>query len=400
MSLDIIVASIHELLNNTYTKFIISTTDNDLEDWFDIKSVLAEKIPNKHLIIEPFQEKQLFVRMLEQTVELNETNVNLLSQAFELCNGFPQQLKQLLVNLYANHGISIEENRVTFVAEAFQNLLNQECVDFDIEALCQKKTGMKTILQLISIWGAPIASNILYDFLDFFCDIDPISIFQNEIQEIVGILESLHILKRSYENRMMLFQFKHDSIKLSVTNYFRDDCALAFLHYSIYEYIMARADKDHNYYWNQYYYSLRAYHSFSAQTDDWIKYNYTYGNGFFEKNLFKEAEKIFSRLENVAPSLSGEQLLTIGITFFQCGKYYKADNLLSIIQNRNLAENFSLSQMVDLYTYQARTRSCTLDSAKALEAIYQAESLPIDEESLVLRVLGVKQSLLFVARGI
>ena len=62
-------------------------------------------------------------------------------------------------------------------------------------------------------------------------------------------------------------------------------------------------------------------------------------------------------------------------------------------------ENFSLEQLIQLYTFQARSRSCLLDSTQALEAIHQAECLNIKDPRLHVTLIGTKQSILFLAPG-
>lgn len=398
-SLDVIVSVMHEVMDNAHIRFIICTTDDDLKSRFDIKSILAEKIPNKSMLISPFQQKHLFARMLERTFELNEVDIKLLSQTFELCHGFPQRFKEILINLYTIQGITVDGDRAQFVFDIFNQQLIKDELTFDIDALCQKQKGVRTVLQIVVLWGNPIPSVILYDFLDFFADIDPIPLFKKEIGETIQTLENLHILTRFYDNHMILFQFEHDSLKLSIRKYFSDDRSIPFLHFSIYEYLMQLQDIENSVYWSRYYQELLAYHSYVAQADKWVDYNYSYGSHFFEINMFKEAEKIFSRLETVVSSLSGIQLLTMGITFFYCGQYYKADDLLSIIQSRNLTDNFSLEQYIKLYIFQARTRSCILDSKRALEAISQAEQLNVQNSNYRIMILGAKQSIMFLAPG-
>lgn len=399
MSLDIIISVIHELLYNTRIKFVICTTDDDLKSRFDIKSILAQKIPNKPMLISPFRQKHLFARMIENTFELEESDIKLLSQTFELCHGIPQRFKEILINLYATQGIVIDGDKAQFVLDTFNRQLVKGSISFDIDALCQKQKGVKTILQIVALWGGPIPSTILYDFFTFFADIDPIPLFKDEITQSLNILEELHILTRTYDEHTISFQFEHDSLKLAIVKYFNDDRAVSFLHYSIYEYLMRLKEITHSFYWRRYYQSLLAYHSFAAQADKWIDYNYSYGYYFFEKDMFKEAEVVFLRLETVIPSLSGLQLLTMGITFFYCGQYHKAEDILSNIQSRNLINNFSLEQKIKLFIFQARARSCILDNKRALEAINHAERLYVQDNRLRMMILGTKQSVLFLTPG-
>lgn len=398
-SLDIIVSTIHELLCDMHLKFIICTTDDDLKDRFDIKSILAEKIPNKQLVIHPFQQKQLFARMIEHTFDLNEANIKLLSRVFELCHGVPQQFKEILINLYAAQGIVVDGNKAQFVMDAFQQLLVRGGITFDIESLCQKQKGAKAILQIIALWGAPISSSILYEFLDYLAGIDPIPILREDARKTLQSLEDLHIISRTFEDHTIQLQFEHDSLKLAVGEYYRDDRIVPFLHYSFYEYLMTLSDELEKPYWRRYYQSLLAYHSYAAQTDGWIDYNYNYGFTFFTAGLFNEAERLFSRLESVVATLSGKQLLTMGITLFYCGYYRKADDLLSNISSRGLMDRLSFEEIVTLYIFQARTRSCTLDSTRALEAIAQAEDLDISDSRLQIMLIGTKQSILYLTPG-
>ena len=148
-SLEIMVSVIHELIHNSHVRFILCTTDEDLENRVDIKNILVEKIPNKPMIISPFQQKQLFARMLESTFDLDEENIKLLSRTFELCNGFPQRFKEILINLYTMQGITVDGDQAKFVSETFSKQLIKNELSFDIDSLCQKHKSAKIILEIM-----------------------------------------------------------------------------------------------------------------------------------------------------------------------------------------------------------------------------------------------------------
>lgn len=398
-SLDVISAVIHELAYDTRLKYIICTTDEDLDQRFDIKSVLAEKIPNKPLNISPLQHKQLFVRMLERTFDLDEANIKLLSQAFDLCSGIPQKFKELLINIYTAQGIIIDGRKARFASDIFKTMIIKGEISFDIDALCQKKKAAKTVLQIISFWGGPISPNILYEVIEYIANIDSIPFFEKEIAQVIQELEALHILSRTYENRTLLLQFKHDSVKIAVSEYFREDNLIPFLHFCFYEYLMTREDVTSSPYWQQYYKSLRAYHSYAAHADDWIEYNYQYGQEFFEKNMFEAAETIFLRLESALINLTARELLTIGKTFFFCGQYQKTDNVLSMFHARKLVSDLGNHDAIHLYLLQAYTKSCLLNSVQALAAISEAEKLCRGDNPSHIKIQGAKQSILFLLPG-
>lgn len=397
-SLNVIIPVIHELLCNAHIRFFLCTTDEDLENRLDIKQTLAEKIPNRPLIIHAFQQKQLFARMLEHSFDLDETNIKLLVQAFELCQGIPQQFKIILINLYTKQGIEVGKERARFIPEVFKNMLLKGEMSIDIDALCKEHKNAKVILQTIAFWGAPVPMKILYDFLDFYVE-NGIPILREETKRTLQDLEQRHILSYTFEDFLPQYQFEHDSLTLAVREYFRNDPSVSFLHFNIYEYLMQHKNEQEQPYWRNHYQSLLTYHAYASQADGWIDCNFLYGKSFFDESRYEEALSILSRLNSSSASLSGEQLLIMAITLYHCGHYQQADELLSIIRTKNLMRNFSPDQLILLYIFQARSRSCLLDSTQALEAIQQAEDLNITDPRHYVALMGAKQSILFLAPG-
>lgn len=396
-SIDVIASLTHEFLNNESIRFIFSTTKEDLENRFDIKSVLAEKIRNKPVEITEFKEKQLFVRMLEHSFDLNEQNISLLSQAFELCHGVPQRFKEILINLYASQGIEINSAKARFVTDTFRKIMVKKEISFDVDSLCQKQKSAKIILQVTALWGEPISCNVLLQFLKYYSNVDFIPLLEDDIRETLQFLENTHVLSKTYSNNIVLYQFEHDSLKIAVNDYFADDRSVPFLHFNIYCFIKTLDAELKLPYWHQYYHSLLACHSFASQADGWIDYNYSYGYGFFEKCLYQEAHIIFSRLESAAATLSGEQLLNMGITFFYCGQYRKANDIFKNILSNGLHKNFSDELMITLHIFLSRSYCCILDVKNALDTIAEAEKLSIADERLNIMVLGARQSILFLS---
>lgn len=207
----------------------------------------------------------------------------------------------------------------------------------------------------------------------------------------------MHVLSRSYRDKTILLHYEHDSLKIAVKEYFKNERSIQFLHLNIYEFIKSVNSSQEQTYWDEYQHSLLAYHSYEAQIDGWIEYNFAYGYDFFKNKLYKEAEVIFARLESSITSLLGEQILIMGITLFYCGQYHKANDLFKNIWAHELLNDFSEEQLVKLYIFQARSRSCILETQSALELIVQAEKLDISDEHLQMLLLGTKQSILYLS---
>jgi len=399
LSLDIIIQIIHYFQSNSRVKFIICTTEDDLSSRIEIKTALAEKIANKQLQISPFKNKFLFTQMIEKNFNLSEENIKLLAKAFALCQGYPQRFKEVLINLYAKQGIVIDGNKALFSLDIFKQILINEEINFDIDNLCKEHKGVKIILQVIALWGVPISSSILYEFLEFFADNDPTPVLKKEISQSIQILEGLHILVRSFNEHFIILQYKHDSLKNAIIEYFKDDRSLPFLHYSMYEFLMRQKDVQTNPYWNRYHYSLSAYHSYASHAHDWIDINYSFGSSFYKNEQYSEAKSIFSRLEKAVPSLDGSQLLRIGITFYKCGYYSKSNDILTNIQSRNLIDELTIVEINKLYIFLARANTCLLNNEQAFTAISKAEEKSMDNTDLHIATLAAKQSLLFMTPG-
>ena len=401
VSLDILVSLIHELLPQEEMRFILCSTDSDLEDRSDIKETLL-KVPNNYVPLKPFREKNLFARMLENVLELNTSNMKLLSQAFELCRGIPQLFKEFLLNLYSLDGIIIEEYRARFVPTIFQQLLMKSEISFDIDLFCRNSKTYKILLSVVTIWGEPISYKVLFEFLHYLSYAEPNTIIDEKLNLALQELEELQILNKIYPKQLIsyqdcIFQFKHDSLRIAMNEYFKNDSFIEFLHLSIYEYLRTLENIENDCYWKQHYNSLLAYHSFAARIDKWIEFNYKYGYSFFNNQMYNEAERIFSRLETEVVSLSGTQLLNIGITLFYCGNYPKANNILSNIQIQKLIDDLSIEQKIKMYLFRARAESCMLNSGEALKQIEEAKKLNTTDESLRLLLSGAEQSILFLS---
>ncbi len=398
-SLDIISEMIHKLSSQNTIKFILCTTDDDIDNRPDIKSVIVEKIPHVMVKMLPFQQKSLFSRMIERSFNLDDTQLNLLSLAFEICHGIPQSFKEILINLYTSQGIVINNNKAQIITEMFSDILHKENITFDIDELCASNVHIRKLLQIVACFGAPIRKDILIKLLCFIMDMDDGVFFVSEVNKLIYLLESNHILIFEYDNNMEIVKYRHDSLCISVKNYFKKDKFIPFMQHKIYEFLMIKVSntvKATDAYWIEYFEPLCAYHSFCIQAEGWIRINFEYGYKFFKKGLYEEAKSIFERLDNVLPVLSCEQLLHIGCTYFHCGEYDATVKLLSRILENNYTKVLSTSDSITTLIYLARAKSCVLDYSDALNYIECAEKLSVAENIHYVPVMAAKQSILFL----
>ena len=395
-SLELIIEMIHTLSSKSNIKYILCTTDEDMVNRTEIKNSIVEKIPHKFLKVKPFAQQSLFTRMLDRAFDLDRAQLPLLSMAFRICKGVPQKFKEILINLYVAQGIIINGNKAQIISDIFQDLLCRENICFNIDELCASNTNIKKILQLIAWFGAPIPAYILSSLFCFILNINDSEFLTPEINEIVNKLEAQHIITFEYNNGVETILFKHDSLCGSVRNYFRNDKFIPFMQHKIYEYLKLLDEKEKSTsYWIEFYDSLCSYHSFYVKSTDWIKLNFEYGNNFFRRGLFQDAKEIFERLDSVLPSLSCEQLLSIGISNFYCGEYDASSEILSIINGKDYKEFLSVKDSITMLIFLARAKFCLLKCEEALEIINKAEDIS-NEIHLKVQVMATKQSILFL----
>ena len=171
-SLDIILEMIHKLSPQNTIKFILCTTDERIEKRPDIISAIVEKIPHIMLKMLPFQQTCLFSRMIERSFDLDDTQRALLSLAFKICKGIPQNFKAILINLYTSQGIVLNNEKAQIITDLFSEILYKENITFNIDELCKSSPNAGRLLQLIACFGAPIRKDILINLLSFIMDMN------------------------------------------------------------------------------------------------------------------------------------------------------------------------------------------------------------------------------------
>lgn len=399
-SLDIILEMIHKLSPQNTIKFILCTTDERIEKRPDIISAIVEKIPHIMLKMLPFQQTCLFSRMIERSFDLDDTQRALLSLAFKICKGIPQNFKAILINLYTSQGIVLNNEKAQIITDLFSEILYKENITFNIDELCKSSPNAGRLLQLIACFGAPIRKDILINLLSFIMDMNNYNIFAYEIINLINQLVSNHILRLEYENNMEIVKFRHDSLNVSVINYFKKDKIIPLMQHKIYEFLMTEVDNDTkktDKYWSQYYQPVWAYHAFCIKANEWMKINYEYAFKLLGEGLYLDAKSIFDRLENVLPQLSCEQLMNIGYTYFHCGEYKSTVGVLSIVlENCDAKQKSSKDEYIMSLIYLARAKSCLLEYSDALKYIEIAEKESAKESVNYISVMAAKQSILFL----
>lgn len=394
-SLDFLVQIIHKSLQNNSVRFIISTTDEDMEKRSDIKAVLAEKIPNVILKIEAFANRTLFVRMLKGKIDLDKNSIELIMDAFSICQGYPQRFKELLINLYSNQGFIVSHSnpKAQFVNEIFAKLLMKNVVSLDIEKL---PLDYKPILQIITLWGMPIPFRILSKFVEYLVENDPLSFIESNILvKAIQYFLDAQILERVYENGEIILQFKHDSLLAVAQTYFSTTKAVAFFHFCIYSFIKIEGHQSSDYL-NKYGNGLLPYHAYMGGVPDWVEQNYKYAEFLYKGNKFYDADVIYTRIQNKLRNFSAEQLMLLSKIEYNCGKYEMAFDILTNINKDDL---LTIDFVINYYLLYATVSACMLKMSQAIEAISHVEDIKDISFPQKINILSKKMSILFLSHN-
>ena len=75
--------------------------------------------------------------MIERSFDLDDTQRALLSLAFKICKGIPQNFKAILINLYTSQGIVLNNEKAQIITDLFSEILYKENITFNIDELCK-----------------------------------------------------------------------------------------------------------------------------------------------------------------------------------------------------------------------------------------------------------------------
>ena len=362
-SLDILSAVLYNHQNNKNLQFIIITTSELLKKRFDILTLLSEKIDVVRISLHAFNDSVYFFDILSNLFDLRQCEWDDIKRIYDVCHGLPQKLKILLMNLYAQNGIDYQCDKAIFAYDKLKNLLQQELIDFDFNALSQEQ---KYILRLVTEWGVPIELSLLEALSKYIANIDlSLQEFTDSIlRKALLNLESIGILEKAYENNTCQIKVKHDSIYYATSQLLREDLVKSrFTHFCMLQFI----DINRKAIPLNMLSSLEAYHAYLAKADGWKTINAKYGLSLAKERQYIKAQKVFDRLSEYIQELIPAQKLAIALNAYNAGEFEKAESIL----NLTLTDTLNASEFFLLQATKCRVSMMLLDYQKAIQAINQ-----------------------------
>lgn len=386
-SLDILLNIIKNINANKRVKIILITTTKPLSEKMEIQTFLTERIKSKYIELKEFDKFEYFMQILIHSFELNDNEISIVKDIFNICSGTPESLKIMIRNLFLNDSIIIDldSQKAKFKKNAIHNyLINQIAVvgqdnQIDFNSFT---TIDQIILQIILILEAVLP---IEDLISCAKTVNK-KLFGNDlsyqIMERVLLLENIHIIKNE-ESRIAIY---HDLLFYALSDYFKNSLISKQLSSIILEYILDLSDDYKNLvlnYKTEYYIAKLSYLS---RKNNWQNVVYDYFNDVFNRNEIFEAKKGFDWLYNYLLELPANRQLTIATCYYECGEYNSALTIIKHMEEHSLMDLGEL--LFDYYFLKGKIENMLMQKISSVDSLKNAYSLSktLDQKILSLNM--------------
>lgn len=386
-SLDLLLGIVKNINSNKNIKLILLTTTEFLSEKREIQIFLTEGIKSKFIELKEFDKFEYFLQILIHSFELDDSEIPIIKDIFNICSGKPESLKLMIRNLFLNDSIKFDSDskKAKFKKNAIQNyLLNQialagqkDQIDFN-----SFTTIDQIILQIILIMEASLPLENLISCAKLVNK----KLFGDDLSyqviDRVLLLEKIHIIKTE-QTRISIY---HDLLYYALSNHFKNSLISKQLSSIVLEYVIALSAKDKDFLLNNRADYFIAKLSFLSRKNNWQDIVYDYFEGVFNKNEIYEAKIGFDWLQFYLFELTTDKQLTIATCYYECGEYDKSLTIIKHIEKHGLPELDN--QLFDYYFLKGKAENVLmqkLDSVSSLEKAY-ALSDTLDQKILSLNM--------------
>lgn len=314
------------------TKYIISIDENDWDNNKNsICTFFSSSVAVYPLPIERFDNSELFSEMLFDIFDFTAEDKNSLEHIFNVCNGYPGELKHLLSKLYfeSNKILDAKVGTAKWENETINNIISNN----------KRKIKLNDPISRIIFWvilylDIDITYEMLIELSIFICQKMHI-IFPNnnllvkeKIQELLYTHELLTIKQKDIET--IELNNKNSRERLHIE--FKDDQLLPLFSRYVSEYLLKNRGSILKITNLEKYYIELSQHTYMSKYNDWETLNFNAGKYFYQNNQISIAKEIFSRLKEKSKKLNRDDYFLIAACFYDGGSYEKAEDIIKDIK--------------------------------------------------------------------
>lgn len=349
-----------QTFQNIKVRFIISLDKDILNSNNKFSSELS-KISYIPIRIENFKESKYFLEILSNIFDITDKNSDYLNHLFNICNGYPGELYNILSSLYCNSYEIFKDNAsIEFNEEEIESVITDENSQLKLNKY------ENIIITIVLFVEHTFTIDKLIDITEFVCNHSLLSNPKIDLSDYCNELienKQLIILDIDDEGEPIikfndLYDKKYVSKICEKSPYFK-----MYSKY-IYEYIKNKKD-EFNMDINAFYSNI-SYFSWKSESPDRVRINFDSGMFFYEHNEYSMAENAFLRIYESYNELSTAELLKIAKCFYDVGNYKCALKILEYDKMKSLLNDY------DFVITKIRLLNICMKKCKAIDQIDSA----------------------------
>lgn len=322
-----------QTFQNIKVRFIISL-DKDIIDINNKFSSELSKISYIPIKIENFKDSKCFLDILSNIFDITNKNSDYLNHLFNICNGYPGELYNILSTLYYDSFEIFKDNTsIKFNEEEIEKVIISKSEPIELD------NYENIIITIVLFVEHNFTIRKLIEITKFVCDClllsKPKINFQDYCSELIYD-KKLIIFGLDKGEPIVKFNDLHD--KKYISKICEKSPYFKICSKYIYEYIKCNQD-EFNANINTFYGNI-SYFSWKSESPDKIRINFDAGIYFYEHNEYSMAENTFLRIYEFYNELSSAELLKIAKCFYEVGNYKCALKILEYDKMKSLFNNY------------------------------------------------------------
>lgn len=305
-------------------RYIISLDSDKFNNNYDIFHFFTNTISTLSINLKPFTNPLLFYEMIMDIFDLTNDDYNSIDHVFNICNGYPGKLRDLLCRNYIENSsfFNNEKGKVKWNEGIIKGEKKDDVIRFDND-IYKKLVFLIVLFFKIDINYDTLVyiSKYVSRELHFIYD-------KNEIESaIIQLIYNDNLLEQDISDRI------HISTNINKDLYYNEyesDKTLALISSKLYNYLIDSKDylMETN---SDAYMEQIAWHSYKSGINGWVFHNLCSGKYFYERKHLSLAKEIFCRLINVKNEIDIENIILISYCFYEVGSYNFAEEFIDYL---------------------------------------------------------------------
>lgn len=379
-SVDILLEFAKANINQSRRKFIFITTETDDELCSNEKRLIQE-ISCKNLPVNQIPNEKFFINMLPTTFDTSNLEESDMKKIYEACQGIPEKLQDLLMNLNRENAIDFSKSKMTFdTSNLKKQLFSEELVHLSIE----KFTPIEQCLLLAVVcMGIPLESDLLIALaVELHKKLYGLPLPKQTFQDALQRMQPKPLMYY-FESAPAKVYTDHDLTFGAALMYFKSKNMFHIACDTIYHYLSQDDTKQYlTNFSNLSQKELWANLSYNAKNFSWEALNLQCAKCFFDLENYVQATNYYNRFLNCIDLVPEEDKLYCAIANYEVGFYKYAESFLLTIKDPQITQSYNFyiwagkienmnkkSEQAKIYFARA-TESAALDSQEELYAKY------------------------------